>query len=231
MGLERAPITVQPHPPDDVGPDAFAGTQCPSAPHSLGNAQSATDVQVVPHAVPEHLYGAQSSREPSGATSMWSPSHDAASRATQVPWAVSQRNIALQSASAAHADPHAVPLHTYGAHDAVVIAVHAPLPVQLAAIVATPSAHDAARHGMLGPTKPMHAVRTTPSHVPAEHASRPAAHAVRACRGAPWMGMQLPGASVESHASHWPGHGVLQHTPSTQNAPNGQAAAVLQAAP
>ena len=34
--------------------------------------------------------------------------------------------------------------------------------------------------------------------------------------GAPLTPTQLPGAAAVSHASHWPSHAELQHTPSTQ---------------
>jgi hypothetical protein len=53
----------------------------------------------------------------------------------------------VQSVSTVHPPAHAVPaaLHVNGAHATVITVGHDPLPVQLAASVAVPPAHDAAR--------------------------------------------------------------------------------------
>jgi hypothetical protein len=59
-------------------------------------------------------------------------------------------------------------------------------------------------------------VRELPSHCPS-HAVPSAAQAVRAPRGAPVTGLQVPTLVLSLHASHCPLHAASQHTASTQN--------------
>jgi hypothetical protein len=168
---------------------------------------------------------------PSGATSVWSPSHAALVFGTHA-WLALHVNFSAQSASVAHFVPHTSPAHWYGVQLVVATSGHRPVPVQVAARVATPAVQDALRHAVSGPTKPAHEVGITPSH--SEAPQTPVVEAAQAARpacGGPRSGMQLPGASVESQDSHWPLHGLLQQTPSAQKVPTGQAAAGAQGAP
>ena len=68
--------------------------------------------------VPSHLYGAQSVVVPSGARSVWSPSHDALVLGTQLlmPALSAHANFVAQSASLAHVVPQDAPAQTYGVH-------------------------------------------------------------------------------------------------------------------
>jgi hypothetical protein len=70
---------------------------------------------------------------------------------------------------------------------------------------------------------------TVPSQLPAQTVPS-LAHAWREPTGAPTTGMQLPSLPATLHASHWPVHGSVQHTPSTQ-IPDAHSALVLQAVP
>jgi hypothetical protein len=94
----------------------------------------------------------------------------------------------------------------------------APLALQLPATVATPFAHEAARHFVVCPTKPWHASRVVPSHVAALHAFPALAegHGGRPFWGAPTTGTHVPDSTPTLHASHIPVQVVLQQTPSTQ---------------
>jgi hypothetical protein len=59
------------------------------------------------------------------------------------------------------------------------------------------------------------AVRFEPSHDPPQTVPSEA-HDVRAPRGAPEAGEHVPSSPATLQASHWLGHRLLQHTPSTQ---------------
>jgi hypothetical protein len=99
--------------------------------------------------------------------------------------------------------------------------------------VATPFAHDAERHVVVGPTKPVHDFRVTPSQLAARQGSLAdaAAHAARPFAGAPSTGTHVPDSPATLHASHCPSHAALQQTPSAQNAPAGHASTFEHAAP
>jgi hypothetical protein len=102
-------------------------------------------------------------------------------------------------------------------HFTVTGAGHAPRPSHVAASVAWPAAHDAARQLTVSPVKPVHVVRSIPSHFAAAHTSPfPPAHAGRAPMGAPTIGVQVPSVPIALHASHWPPQPALQQTPSVQ---------------
>jgi hypothetical protein len=202
-----------------VAVDAASATHVPLELHKAGYTQSRTEAHVVLQLEPMHVYGAQSMGCPLGAMSVCIPSHDAASRDTHCPLDVLHVNIGSQSASLRHVAAHASPEQAKGVHFAVTASSHAPLPLQLPAIVATPFAHEAARHFVVCPTKPPHRSCTTPSQVPAEHAFPALAggQAGRPFWGAPTTGTHVPDSPLTLHASHIPVHVVLQQTPSTQN--------------
>jgi hypothetical protein len=183
--------------------------------------------------VPMHVYGAQSMVAPLGAVSVCMPSHDAASFETHALVFVLHVNIGSQSASLLHDVPHASPAHTYGAHVDVTSFPHAPVPVHVAAAVATPFVHEAVRQAVAPPTKPRHALRETPSHVAFAQTSSidPAGHCPWPAAGAPMTPTHEPFASDVAHDSHRPVHDELQHTPSAQKAPGGQADASVHGAP
>jgi hypothetical protein len=107
LALEVAGLPVAP----DVGLAFCNGTHAPAPEHAFGAAHCSIDVHVLRHIVPSHLYGVQSVDEPSGFVNVWSPSHDAAFFATHACVAVLHVNIARQSASESHDEPHVFPLH------------------------------------------------------------------------------------------------------------------------
>jgi hypothetical protein len=170
---------------------------------------------------------------PLGAMSVCIPSHDAASLGKHCAFAVLHWNFASQSASLAHDLPHVAPAQTYGVHAEVTASAHCPFWLQLPGAIATPAVHEASRHGVAAPTKPMHDIALTPSQLAVLHTFPldATAHATRPLSGAPTTGTQLPAAAFVLHASHCPVHGVLQQTPSTQNVPTGHAALLVQAWP
>ena len=133
-----------------------------------------------------------------------------------------------QSASFVQLPRHAVPLHTYSPQSCVWSAGHEPAPSHFAPSVAVPAAHDGARHCVVPPGY-VQAARVVPSHAPAQ--SEPSvAHAVFALCGVPVTGEHVPTLPATSHASHWPVHAPLQHTPSAQM-PEMHELAVVQALP
>jgi len=89
-----------------------------------------------------------------------------------------------------------------------------PLPSQVAACTATPALHEASRQLVPLPGYAQ-AAGWVPSHAPPQ--TEPSdTQAVRALRGAPATGVQVPALPLSAHASHWPVHAVSQQTPSTQ---------------
>jgi hypothetical protein len=125
---------------------------------------------------------------------------------------------APQSVSLEHmALLQAVAPHVFVPHSAVCGATQAPAPVQVLACVSTPLAQEAATHCTVASGK-VHESRFVPSHVP-PHSEPSVAQATRSPCGAPVTGAQVPTLPATSHASHWPSHAVLQHTPSTQLPP------------
>jgi hypothetical protein len=92
------------------------------------------------------------------------------------------------------------------------------LPSHVAASVATPAVHEALRHGVSSLLNPLQDAPSMPLQAGALHTLPPVAppHTGRPLTGAPITGTQLPIASLVLHASHWPAHGLLQQTPSTQ---------------
>jgi hypothetical protein len=157
------------------------------------------------HIVPEHVYGAQSIALPLGVVSVCpSGPHEAPAAAKHWALATSQRKFVAQSESALHAVPHLVPAQTNGAHWTVIGAGQEPDPLQRAANIAVPFAHEASLQATSAPTSPTHAVVVTPSHAPALHAFVPVAarHAGRPLRGAPETALHLPMAPARLHAAH-----------------------------
>jgi hypothetical protein len=114
-------------------------------------------------------------------------------------------------------DLQLVPPHTYAPHDDAVTEEQVPRPLQYAVGVALPLVQLAAAHTVEVPGGEPHAMRLLPSQL-AWHVPVPV-HDVRVVTplwGAPTTGMHWPTLPPTSHASHWPVHDVLQHTPSTQ---------------
>ena len=118
----------------------------------------------------------------------------------------------MQSVSTAQLPRHAVAPQTNGAHDCVTTAGHEPAPVQLAAAVATPLAHEAARHCEVGY---VHDAVSVPLHEP-PHALPSVAHAERGAVGAPVTAEHVPCLPTRLHAAHCAVHAVSQQLPSTQ---------------
>jgi hypothetical protein len=122
-----------------------------------------------------------------------------------------------QSLSAAHVVLHSLAPQMYAPQFTVIVSAHRPEPVHVAASVATPFVQLAGRHDVADPGKPVHAMRSVPSHRAAAQTSpaSPPGHAARLC-GAPLTGTHVPSPFGTSHASHCPSHGALQQKPSTQ---------------
>jgi hypothetical protein len=127
----------------------------------------------------------------------------------------------------AHIVPHAASTQRYGAHAVVAGAGQLPMPSQVAAAVALPSAQLAVRHDVVAGGY-VHAARWVPSQVPPQVPVP--LHAERMPRGAPVTAVQVPTDFATSHASHWPLQAWLQHTPSAQK-PVAQALLRVHAAP
>jgi len=168
-------------------------------------------LQTPPLAPTSHLNGTQSVVDlPSGAVTVWSPSHAATSRGMQSLAWVLHLNLAEQSASLAHELPHATPLHTNGSHTLVCglpSGPHCPVPSHVAEIVSAPLPHDCDLHDTSAPTKPTQvALSFAPSHALAVHASPPIAPAqgVLPPCALPTTGEQVPFAVVTSQAWHCP---------------------------
>jgi hypothetical protein len=122
---------------------------------------------------PEQLYGAQSCVWPSGVVTVWAPSQEAPLFGTQARVGTSQRRLASQSLSLAQEVPQTAPEQMYGEQVTVTRSWHVPLPVHEAGTVATPAAHEAARHATLVRTKPAHESTTTLLHVAARNTTPP----------------------------------------------------------
>jgi hypothetical protein len=214
---EPPSVVVHAQPPLGAASPLFAGvTQCPPGSHSAGKTQSRTETQAVLQLEPEQTYGAQSIVVLSGDVRVCIPSHEAPALATHV-CSAAQWKFVAQSASVAHEDPQALPLQTYGVHIETAASAHWPFPLQVAAAVAVPFAHEAARHIISAPGKPRHALGSMPSQDSAAHTPPvPVEHAARMPWGAPRTGVHVPGVFARSHASHCPVQAALQQTPSTQ---------------
>ena len=107
--------------------------------------------------------------------------------ATHVP--VLHQSVAAQSPSPEQLALHDVAPHEYGVHDVVVVARHAPLPLQTCPFSWVPDAHVRPGHSTSG---------SLPSAIEPQTPSPP-----------------TPFLSAE-HAWHLPVQAVVQHTPSTQ---------------
>ena len=109
---------------------------------------------------------------------------------------------------------HAEGPQVNGAQETSCSAGHEPAPLQDAVKTATPVLHDGVRQVAPLPGK-AHAVRLVPSHAPPQ--TEPSeAQALRALRGPPATGVQMPALPASAQASHWPVHAVSQQRPSTQ---------------
>ena len=172
------------------------------------------DMHLVAHAPWVHLYGEQSFDVPVALSTVWS----SLQVAPGTHFEASHLKPPAQSVSAAHDVLQTSVPQTYGSHICVCAAGHCPLPLQLAAPVATPEAQPALRHDTLGPTNPAHLSRVVPSQLVAAHASAGAvaSHGILLAAGLPETGTQVPSASMRLHASHWPLHAALQQYPSAQ---------------
>jgi len=126
-----------------------------------------------------HLYGVQSCVVPVAPVVVCSPSHVAEEMHLLV--VTSHVLTAAQSASWPQLALHAVGPHAYGAQGTVAGDEQVPLPSHFPAAVAAPAEHAAVPHVTLGPTKPLHALRSVPSQRDAEHGLSllPCAHAAR----------------------------------------------------
>jgi hypothetical protein len=102
----------------------------------------------------------------------------------------------------------------YGAQETSCSAGQEPFPSQEAASTATPELHDGSRQVVPLPGYAQ-AAGWVPSQVPPQ-TDPSEAQAVRALRGAPATGVQVPTLPLSAQASHWPVHAVSQQTPSTQ---------------
>ena len=120
-----------------------------------------------------------------------------------------------QSESALQLPVHAVAPQTKGVQVWVWTAGQPPAPLQEAASVAVPAAHDGARQEVESPGY-VHAAGWTPSQLPPQ-AVPSVAHALRVPCGVPVAVEQVPTLPATSHASHWPVHARLQQTPSTHS--------------
>jgi hypothetical protein len=123
-----------------------------------------------------------------------------------------------QSASAAHDVRHAVAPHTYGVQPPSTFGLHLP-PEHVPALVKTPPVHAFEPHDTeeFGSS---HVARVKPSQLETLHVgSVPTfVHCARVPCGCCFAGTgeQVPTRPLTSHASHWPVHAELQHTPSAQ---------------
>jgi len=109
---------------------------------------------------------------------------------------------------------HAVGPHVFGAQETSCSGGHEPLPSHDAASTAMPELQDGSRHVVPLPGY-VQAAGWIPSQVPAQ--TEPSeAQAVRALRGPPATGVQVPTLPLSAQASHWPVQAVSQQTPSTQ---------------
>jgi hypothetical protein len=102
--------------------------------------------------------------------------------------------------------------HRLLAHAMVIADVQEPAPLQTLAVVTEPLAQLAGVHwvALLGK---VHWAVLVPLHVPRQGAVP--AHAVRAPRGSPVTGAQVPSVAP-LQLSHWPPQALLQQTPSVQ---------------
>ena len=109
---------------------------------------------------------------------------------------------------------HAVGPHVFGAQETSCSAGQEPVPSHEAASTATPELHDGSRQVVPLPGYAQ-AAGWVPSQVPAQ--TEPSeAQAVRALRGPPTTGVQVPALPLSAQASHWLVQAVSQQTPSTQ---------------
>jgi hypothetical protein len=123
-----------------------------------------------------------------------------------------------QSVSLAHVVLHAAAPHAYAPHGTVGGTLQFPVASHAPASVAIPLVQAAAPHGVAEPTKLWQLVGVMPSQIAVAHTlpASPPWQAARALCGVPTIGVHVPTVPAPSHASHWPVHGALQHTPSTQ---------------
>jgi hypothetical protein len=110
----------------------------------------------------------------------------------------------------------AVAPHTYGVQLTGSLSTQLPEPLQAETESALFCAGSqlAGRHSVPLAGK-AHALRFAGSQLPLQLEPSPA-HAVREPTGAPLTPLQVPARFATLQASHWPLHGALQHTPSTQ---------------
>jgi hypothetical protein len=111
---------------------------------------------------------------------------------------------------------HFEPMQTSGAQLVGVDAGHEPALQNAAGVtLLLEASHEAARHST-EPSGTAHASVSMPLHVPLQIGSVPG-HRGRGLTGSPITGEQVPFRVTRLQDSHWPLHGLLQQTPSTQN--------------
>ena len=134
-------------------------------------------------------------------------------------------NPATQSASESQAVLHSSAVeHWYPPQEVAGPARHWPLPSQVLTDIALFTQLRAQLTADPGNVQP---VRFVPSQMLAQSPCPPHAGLML---GSPVTGRHCPSVPGRLHASHWPGHALLQHTPSTQKAES-HASLELQLAP
>jgi hypothetical protein len=179
-------------------------------------AHSSLESQAVRQVLPRHTKGAQETVLPSEATSSVPSVEHVPPSGTHLP--SRQAAPSTHSAEAVHRSRQAVPsaLQRYAPQSLERGVGQLPLPSQDEALVALPSLQLATAHETSEPGCALHADRSLPSQRPCAHGFMGSLGQVRAPRGAPETGEQVPSWPTTLHAPHGLVQALSQQTPSTQ---------------